>query len=411
MKRTQLIALTIALAFSLTQAQANWPQFLGPNRDGVSNEKGLAKSWPKEGPKVLWTNEVGPGFGGASISDGQVFLLDRQDDELDVLRCLSLATGKKIWDYSYKFPGRLSHNGSRSVPTIDDDRIFAMGPFGHLYCVDRAKGELLWGVDLVDEFQARKPNWGFAQSPLMVKDLVIAAPMTEKVGLAALDKKTGKTVWQSPSVGKQSYASPMLSTIAGVEGILFFGSDQISFINPKNGDMIWNYTGYYCRNQIALPLVIKGDRIFMTGGYGAGSAMIQINLKNGKYDIEELFTLKGHGSHIQSALYYQDHIYVDFNNLICMDVNGRPKWKTNQAPSFGKGNFIAADDMIYILHGQTGELVLAQANPKEYKELARAKIFNPTGRSSEIWSPIALSDGRLVVRDQKEIKCLDVSIQ
>ncbi|MCH9022645.1 MAG: PQQ-like beta-propeller repeat protein, partial [Planctomycetes bacterium] len=289
MKRSQLIALTIALALSLSQAQADWPQFLGPNRNGISNEKGLARSWPANGPKVLWTQKVGPGFGGASISKDQVFLLDRQDDERDLLRCLSFTSGKKIWEYAYKFPGRLSHNGSRSVPTVDDDRIFAVGPFGHLYCVDRSAGKLLWGVDMVDEFQAKTPMWGFAQSPLMVKNLVIIAPMTERVGLVALDKKSGKTVWKSPSVGKQSYTSPMLLTIAGVKGILFFGSDQISFIDPKNGDMIWNYNGYYCRNQIASPLVIKGDRIFMTGGYGAGSAMIQINSKNGKYDIEEIF--------------------------------------------------------------------------------------------------------------------------
>ncbi|MCH9022131.1 MAG: hypothetical protein IID32_05145, partial [Planctomycetes bacterium] len=123
-----------------------------------------------------------------------------------------------------------------------------------------------------------------------------------------------------------------------------------------------------------------------------------------------IFTLKGYGSHIQNALYYQDHIYADFNRLVCMDVNGRPKWKTAQAPGFGKGNFIAADGLIFILHGQTGELVLAEADPKEYKELARTKVFD-AGRGNEIWSPIALSDGRLVVRDQKEIKCLDVSIQ
>jgi len=240
---------------------ADWPQFQGPNRDGISSENGLANQWPKDGPRVLWSCDVGEGFGGASIFDDKVYLLDREDDQRDVLRWLDLKTGKELGRFEHQAPGRLSHNGSRSIPTVDEKRIYAVGPFGNVYCVDRHSGKPLWNLQLQKEFGSKVPNWGFSQSPLLVKDLVIVAPMSDQAGLAALQQETGKVVWRTEPIGGRSYSSPTLRTILNTEGVLFITREQVVFVDPANGKMLWKYDGYSCRIPIPFPVSKSRQRM------------------------------------------------------------------------------------------------------------------------------------------------------
>ena len=398
-----MVILVAVLLVSVGSVRGDWPQLQGPEHNGISAESGLARSWPAGGPKVVWSVDVGIGYGGASVRDKKVYVLDRQEDERDVLRCLDLETGKALWQYSHKVPGRLSHNGSRSVPTLDEQRVYAVGPFGQVYCVDQDSHKLVWSLDLAKEYQAPQLRWGFSQSPLLSGDMVLLAAMSDEAGVLALDKATGKVLWQSEPVGGGSYASLVLGKLGGKQGVLFNAKNQLSCLDPKSGKVLWTYEGHSCRNPIPFPTVIGNDRIFLTGGYGSGSVMIQVTRSGEDYKITELFRLEERGSKIHPALYYEDHLYANFGKLVCFDPQGNPKWAEGD---FVEGNLIIADGMVFILSSTTGELTLVEANSKAYKELARAKVLK--GNDKEIFGPMALSEGKLIVRDLYEMKCLDV---
>ena len=394
----------------------DWSQFLGPNRDGIMKRGHLSRSWPPGGPKVLWSINVGEGFGGASISDGKVFLLDRVNDENDVLRCLELDTGEELWNISYDAPGRLSHNGSRSTPTIGKKRIFAVSPLGSVYCIDKTTQEKVWTINLLSEFHGEPPKWGFSQSPLLYENLLIVAPMSEDAGLAALNKATGKVVWKSESIGGGSYASPILRTISGVEAVIMLTKGELNAFNPGTGKTLWKYTGYF--NKIPIPSITSiGDgRIFITGGYDAGSVMINVTHRESQFEVSELFRFEKRGAQIHPALLFKDHLYANFNTnqnlkknpdgLVCLDLDGQIKWKTGSSPNFERGNLIITGGLLLILDGKIGELALIDPSPNAYKELARAKVFED--EEGDMWGPMAFSDGKLVLRSQSEMKCLDL---
>jgi outer membrane protein assembly factor BamB len=403
MKCNLSIILPLLLIAQSVQAGDDWTQYQGPDRGGISQERSLARSWPEEGPKTLWSIDVGLGYGGASVREKKVYLLDRQEDQRDVLRCLDLETGKELWQCANETPGRLSHNGSRSVPTLDDQRVYAVGPFGHVYCVDQKSHKFLWTLDMTADFQASSPKFGFSQSPLLLDDMVIVAPMSDQAGLVALNKITGKVVWKSQPIGSGSYASAIIANVAGVKGILFLAKDQLFFLEPKTGKLIWKYNGYPCRNPIPFPTVIGNERIFLTGGYKAGSVMIQVSKKDQTYNFSEVFRLEERGSKIQPALFYKGHLYANFGKLACFDPDGKPKWASGD---FVEGNLIIADEMIYILNSSTGQLSLVELNDQSYKELSQAKVLE--GNDGEMYGPIALSHGKLILRDQHQMKCLDI---
>ena len=187
-KLRRLSFLLSGLLLPLTTLSADWPQFMGPNGDGTSPEKGLLRAWPAEGPKVLWTVPVGSGYGGAAIRDGKVYILDRVGKAQDKLRCLDLATGKEEWAFAYDAPGPIKHEGSRSTPAVTDKHIFILGPFGHFHCLDKASHQVLWKMNILTDFSVKLPNWSVAQSPLVYQELVVIAPQSDSVGLVALDQ-------------------------------------------------------------------------------------------------------------------------------------------------------------------------------------------------------------------------------
>ena len=242
--------------------------------------------------------------------------------------------------------------------------------------------------------------------------------MSDQAGLVALQQKTGKVVWKSQPIGGRSYSSPTLKTILDTEGVLFITREKVVFVDPKSGKILWQYEGYSCRIPFPIPTPLGDGRIFITGGYGAGSVMIRVSKNGDQFEVEELFRLKDHGSQIHPVLFYDGHLYANFNTnenirpkkpdgLVCYDPSGNVKWKTKNKPDINRGSLIIADGMIFILDGINGELILAKANPHKFEPLARAKIFKG-GKNSNIWSPMALSNGLLIVRDQHEMKCLYV---
>ncbi len=417
------VAILMALLCACAAASADWAQFQGPGRNGVSPEKGLARTWPRQGPKVVWTIPLGEGFAGPAIRDGEVYLLDRLEGEADILRCIALDTGEERWRYTYEARGRTSHNGSRTTPTVTENHVFTVGLLGDFYCFDRKTHKPVWSKNLLKDFgPSKKPNWGFSQSPSLYQDLVIVAPQSPAAFVAAYKQATGELVWTTESLGRQGYVSPLVTNLCGVDQVVMVsspkkgndgGPGKVAGISLVHGGVLWQYEGWQCSIPITFPTPLPDNRLFITGGYGAGSAMIQIKRSGTRFEAVELFTTGACGSQIHQPLLYEGRLYANSNangrkdGMICLALDGEVLWRTKDAdglPLFERGSLILADGMIIALDGKTGILHLVEPSPKGFKELAKAKIFV----SSKMWSPMALSNGKLVLRSQEEMKCLDL---
>ena len=388
-----------------------WPRFLGPAGTGVVEEgETIARAWPAGGPKELWSITVGQGYGGASIAGGKVYLLDRRDNKQDIFRVLDLKTGQSVWEYSYDtLPLKASHPGSRGTPTVDGDRVYTVGLMGQVHCFDVPAKKVVWHKSLYDDFGADRVPWGFAQSPLVFGDMVVLAAPSKATGVIALDKTTGETRWKSKSFGGcDTYTSPMLVTLAGHEQVVNWHRGALAGIDPRDGELLWTHL-WRTNRPVPQPVAIGDGRLFLTIGYGGGCAMIRVaRSDDGTWSASEIFQDTRSGSRVPPALFYQGHIYTNSDDnrrgLQCLDANGDVKWETVNKPKFGQGSMIIADGVIFIVNDETGELVMAEASPNGYKELARAKVLG--GR--EIWAPLALSNGHLVLRDMSQMKCVFV---
>jgi len=417
-----------------------WPEFYGPDRSGVAAEgPELARSWPDGGPPVLWAVEVGRGYAGVAVVNGEVFLLDREDNERDVLRCLDLETGEQRWSHGYDAPGMTGFPGSRSVPTVTGRFVVTLGPFGHLTCVSRKSHKPVWSVHLPTAFVGcGVPRWGYAQHPIVHDGNVIVAPHGKGVGVAAFNLKTGKLAWTSPSIGPNlfCYATPTLATIDGVDQLITLSNEHlrakpkaiIHGIDAKTGEVLWQTdTATRLNVPIPQPLPLDGGRFLVTGGYDVGLRVFEVS-RPGPSATQpwrtpehrpwnaRLVTANDHlNAHLHRPIRFGDHVYANSHDrhqrganrgLICLTPGGELIWQSGPDVNFDNGGLLIADGLIYILHGDTGTLHLVEATPQDFRPLASAKVLD--ARGGEAWAPLAIADGRLLVRDLTTLKCLDV---
>jgi outer membrane protein assembly factor BamB len=414
---SMIILLTVTSVFA-----ADWPQYLGPNRDGVSSQKNLLRTWPAEGPKVDWTADVGPGFGGPVVKDGKVYVLDRDDKVGDNMRCFDLSNGKELWHFSYDAPGTVMFPGSRSVPVIDGNNIYSCGHNGDLYCIDLKTHKPVWNKNVWKDFGGEQvPTWAITQCPLIYGDLLILASQAPKAGLVAYEKLTGNVKWTTPSLGEVGYVSPAPVKIAGQTHIVMIpapggsgrsgGDGKVVGIDPLTGKTLWEYTGWSCRLPVPSAVDAGEGKILLTGGYNSGCAMIKVEKKtDGSYGVTELFKTVEFGAHTQPPILYKGNFYAQYttnernDGLICMSMDGQVKWKTGRSPAFSKGGMVLADGLLLAVDGST-KLFLIEPDPAGFKPLASAVLLTQGNN----WAQIALVDGKLLIRDQKQLKCLTVA--
>ncbi|MFP4381431.1 MAG: PQQ-binding-like beta-propeller repeat protein [Candidatus Sumerlaeia bacterium] len=413
-KCTCLIILLCLLAWGSVFA-ADWPQFMGPMRtaEAPESESGLLKKWPQNGPSAKWTVDVGVGYGGAAIDDGKVFMLDREGNQKDIFRVLDLDSGDELWRYEYSAPGKLSYDGSRSVPTVVGNRAFAVGPFGHMYCFDLEGRAPVWNRHLLSEFKAKRPNWGVAQAPLSYYSSVIVAPVGDEAGVVAINQETGLNIWKSEKLrGGAGYVSPVGAQIDGVDMVIQVTTEETVGIEARSGRILWRYGGWRCRIPVTVPTVLPENRIFITGEYGAGSAMIQVNkADDGSFQVKELYKTDKVGAQIHAPIFHEDHLFIMSNGnrrrdgLVCMDLLGNVKWKTQMNPNFERGGIIFADGMLYAIDGKNGEVYLIEPSTESFRPVSKAGLLG----GKQVWAPLAISNGNLIIRDQNQMKCFDVS--
>lgn len=394
-----VIAALAAVCLSIAASAAEWPQWMGPTANGFAPDLGINKNWNQTPPKTLWKSPMScASYGGMCVAGGKVFVVDRVDAEngKDVIRAIDISTGKDAWTYSYSDNERDNFGWARSTPTYDKGRVYTMCKNGVVNCLDAKTGTVVWTRDLEKEFGGRKPNWEYCYSIVIDKNKLIVLPGGEKAGIAALDKMTGKTIWQNGS-NIPSYATPVLAKIMGKPQYVIFDTVGLQGIDPATGAQLWSFpwkTGAEC--NAATPIVM-GDSIFIATGYGHGCAMVDITAEGAKSRWEN----KDMMAHFSSPIFYKGYIYGtgDPGNLMCMDPkDGKVLWKKE---GFEKGALVGVDGVMLVMDGKGGDCVMVKLAPDSYQELGR---FKPLGDQS--WTMPVVSNGKLFVRNKASIACI-----
>ena len=411
-RRPALLLYGLTLWASAPTNADDWPQFRGPNRDNISQETGLLRKWPQGGPKVLWSVPACQGYAAAAIHSGRVYFndYDREANQW-LVRCLRLADGRELWRYSEKKRIRPNHGITRTVPAVGGRYVFSLDPKCVFHCLDAQTGNELWQKKLVREYGTRNPPWYNGQCPLIEPDRVIVAVGGEAL-MIAFDKATGNEIWRTPNPEKWplSHASVMPAEIGGVKQYLWCTLFGPLGVQAADGQLLWHHPRKFNVAVAPSPLPIGDDRVFMTAGYDAGSLMLRIATASDRFNTQALFDWDAEqwNSEVHTPIVYQDHLFAVGKEkrglFTCLDFDGNIVWTSRGRASFGLGSFILADGMFFVLEGKSGMLRLLEANTIEYRELDRGQVLS----GDNVWGPMALSDGKLVLRDMTKIVCIEI---
>lgn len=402
---TMMRLLLVAMLWSVPALAEDWPQFLGPRRDG-SYSGDISTMWPKEGPKRTWQKDVGAGFAGPVVAQGKVFIFHRADNE-EKIECLDAATGDSLWSNGYPATYRDDFgfdNGPRAVPVVAEGRIFTYGADGIISAIGLRTGTTLWRVDAKKEFVSKKGFFGRASSPIVVGDLLLLNVGGDRAGIVALDVANGKLRWKA-SNDEASYSSPTLAVFDGKTNALFLTRTEFVALEPPSGKIVFQYPFGPTENAsvtAATPLV-NGDLVFLSAGYGAGSTSLRIqNAKPTKVWVSDDLMLNHYATcvHRGDLLFGFDGRQEQGAAFACIDwKTGKLLWRKER---FGAGSVLVAGDKLLILL-ESGELILAEANGAAYKELHRAQAIGSSVRAYP-----ALADGFLYARDKSKLVRLNL---
>ncbi|MDB5305306.1 MAG: outer rane biosis protein [Phycisphaerales bacterium] len=390
---------------------AEWPQYRGPESDGSTAE--TVKPWSGE-LKVLWKIPVGDAFGSFAVAGGKAYLFAEHESEKEACFAYDAATGKQLWvtDVDRTIHEGSGGNGPRSTPTISGDRVYVLSTYLKLTCLNAADGAVVWSHDLQSEFKGQNNTdgiaaWGNAASPIVEGDRVIVAGGGSGETYLAFDKTDGKLLWKSGN-DKITHASPTPATIHGQRQIVFFMQSGLVSIDPQSGKELWRQKFKFSVSTAASP-VIGGDIVYCSAGYGVGAGAFRVEKSGEKWSTKVLWqTPKENQNHWTTALYHDGYLYglygfKEFKTepLKCLDIKtGKPVWSKE---GFGQGGLILAGGNI-LIQGDQGQLVLAEATPKGYHELAQAKPL-----SGKAWQMPVLAEGKIFTRtsDHGEAVCLE----
>lgn len=411
-----LLLAVSAVRAELPSGPGDWPGWRGPARDNVSKETGLLKSWPKDGPTLLWkTKGLGIGYSTPAVAKGVIYVLGTEGKDVEEVIALNAKDGTRLWATPFgKVTG--GYPGPRSTPTVDGDTLYAISSNGILISAKTKSGEINWKKDFKKEFGGRHGSWAFAESPLVDGDVLVCTPGGEKAALVALNKKTGDVIWQAAleelaatKKGKNynvaGYSSVIPADIQGVKQYVQFLAGGVVGVDAKTGKLLWHYD--HPANgtaNISTPIQIGKDAVFAASGYGTGGGLAKINKKNDKLEAEEAYFVKEMQNHHGGMVVKDGFLYGTGNGaLICIDLsNGKIAW---QNKSVGKGAVAFADGHIY-LRSERGPIALVEANPKEYKEGGR--FDQPERSNQQAWAHPVIAGGKLYLRDQDNLFCYDV---
>ena len=390
-----LVVSTVLLTLSGKAGAADWPQWRGPNRDGISSEKG----WVAANPKPLWQANVGTGCSAFSVVGGQAFTMGNDKDTGSVY-CLDATSGKILWQHSYPSPlePNLFEGGQCSTPTVDGDSVYALGRQGQFFCLNKATGAVVWSKDFLKDFTVKKAKWGYCGSALVLGNKVIIEVGGTGASAVAFDKTNGNVLWQSGD-DAQSYGSPYAFMQDGKPCVAFFNSFGLVVRDAADGKEVLRYPwGTQYGINPTTPIIADG-KILLSSGYGHGAALLPLDVA----DPKPIWESKEMKTHMNSCVLWQGYLYgFDESTLTCMEfATGAVKW---QQKGLGKGALTLADGKL-IIQAEDGALAIAEASPEAYKELSRTPAV-----AKRSWVIPVLANGRIYTRNNNgEVACFDVS--
>jgi outer membrane protein assembly factor BamB len=391
-----------------------WPGWRGPLRTGVSADTDLLARWGKEGPRLLWkTTTLGIGFSTPAISRGRIYVLGTRANKEQVIVLDATQMGKELWVAelgpldSSESPPR--HAGPRSTPTVDGDRLYTLGSQGDLLCLS-TDGKQVWRKHLVRDLEGQRSSWGYAESPLVDRDLLICTPGGPKATMAALDKKTGAVVWKACVVkgNHAAYASPIVAEVGQVRQYIQFLSGCLVGVGAKDGKVLWSYDGIIGSFNCATPIFHDGH-VFVTASDSSrpvknGGALLALKITNGNVTAKEIYRTTALANYLGGVVLVNGALYGTCDSaLVCVDFKtGKTNWQNN---SVGQASIIGADGHLYV-NGDHGAVALVAAMPAGYLE--KSRFSAPHRSKSSVRAHPAIADGKLYLRDQETLSCYDL---
>jgi outer membrane protein assembly factor BamB len=395
---------------------ADWPQWRGPQRNGISQEKGLLQEWPQEGPKLVWqVQDSGSGYSTPSVVGDRLYLLGNQGIENEFVLVLSAKDGQRVWSTRLGKVGNPDQNpkmpAARSTPTIESGMVYALGSDGDLACLDANSGDIRWHKSLRADFGGKPGNWAYAESPLIDGDHLICTPGGSSATVIVLNKKTGDVIWKCavPSGDEAAYSSAIVVDAAGVKQYVQMLNKGLVGIDANSGKFLWRYNRTVSKYGANIPTpVARGDRVYSAGA-GTGGGLIQLKAKDDSVAVEQIAFSPKLPSAIGGAILLGDYLYGTSDSMVCLDFNtGDVKW---QERALGAASLCFADGRLY-LHGENGRVALVEPSPEGYREKGLFSPPNQPAHSQEMekaWAYPVVANGHLYIRDHNSLWCFDVA--
>jgi outer membrane protein assembly factor BamB len=393
-----------AAAAPARSARNYWTDFRGPARDGRYDEAGINTKWPSGGLPRLWSQPIGGGYASFVAAEGRAFTIEQRRNQ-EVVAAYDVETGSELWTHAYEaeFRESMGGDGPRATPTWNEGRVYSMGAQGDLRCLDAKSGKLIWSKNILADNGAENLQWGVSGSPLVVDDKVIVLPgSTSGKSVVAYNKLTGARAWGALN-DKSSYTSPMLVTLSGKRQVLVVTAGRIVGLTVEGGTLLWE-TPWNVPNvaNISQPIPVDGNRFIISAGYGKGAALVEITQSGNSFSARKVWETTMMKNKFNSSVIHNGYLYgLDEGILTCLDVEtGERKWKGGR---YGYGQLLLASGYLVII-SEEGELALVRANPDKHDEIARFEAIK-----GKTWNYPAIVGGRLLVRNQTEMACFDLS--
>ncbi|HVF42898.1 MAG TPA: PQQ-binding-like beta-propeller repeat protein [Pyrinomonadaceae bacterium] len=400
---TALVLLVLCAAESAAQAGGEWPQWRGPNRDGISKETGLLKQWPEAGPPLAWkTTGAGRGYSSLSASKGKLYTMGLRG-EREFVVAFDFKTGKELWATPHGSAFRNDRgDGPRGTPTVDGDRVYSLGGGGDLSALDAATGKVVWTMNVLQKFGGSNITWGISESPLVVGEKLLVNPGGPGASVVALNKKDGSLIWKSQS-DRAGYSSGIPVSVGGKTQVVFFTSSRGLGLDLETGALLWEYPRAANNVANAATPVARGNRVFITSDYGNGGGLVEIKADAKGVSASEVYFTKEMRNHHSSSILVGEHMYGFSGGILtAMKFDtGEVAWRDR---SVGKGSLVFADGMFYAL-SENGVVGLFEANPASYVERGRFRIPQD---SLPTWAHPIVAGGHLFLRDQDTIYAYDL---
>jgi outer membrane protein assembly factor BamB len=385
----------------VAEDRPDFPQFLGPNRNGVIEGLTLDPDWESRPPEVLWRQPIGAAWSGFAVVGNRAITQEQRGEE-EWVTCYDVATGARLWAHAdaARYATTIAGVGPRTTPTVVSNRVFTLGATGWLNCLQLEDGEPVWRRQIVEDAQSKVPEWGLAGSPLWLDGrIIVSAGGREDHSLLAYDAATGELVWHAGS-DRAGYSSPFVAELDGTRQILSFNGPGIAAHAPEDGRVLWQYPWGRGQPHVAVPVPVGPDQVVFSSGYGVGAELLQVRKADaGDWQVESLWESRALKAKFANFIAREGHLYgLDDGILACVDlVDGRRVWKEGR---YGHGQMLRVGEHV-LLTAERGDLILLAPTPEGANELHRIEVF-----SDKTWNPPALSGDLLLLRNDQEAACL-----